>query len=170
MTKEGYDTAHLVSVLQGFRKRYPNLEVILEPGSAFMWRTGDLISSVVDIVEKGDVRTAIMDVSFACHMPDCLEMPYKPIISEALDDSMEGRSYRLGGNSCLSGDFAGDWKFPETLKAGDVLTFEDMNHYTNVKTTMFNGIDHPAIYLKPTDGKPVLLRRFGFEDYESRMC
>lgn len=170
MTREGYDTEHLISILTGFRERYPHLEVILEPGSAFMWRTGDLISSVVDVVEKGDIRTAIMDVSFSCHMPDCLEMPYKPIVSEALGDDAEGIGYRLGGNSCLSGDFVGDWKFPETLKAGDVLTFEDMNHYTNVKTTMFNGINHPAVYLKPTDGKPLLLRRFGFVDYESRMC
>lgn len=170
MTREGYDSEHLIALLKDFSSRYPNLELFMEPGSAFMWRTGDLISSVVDVVEKGDIRTAIVDVSFACHMPDCLEMPYKPAISEALpDDSPGGIPYRLGGNSCLSGDFVGDWKFAEPLKEDDVLTLEDMNHYTTVKTTMFNGIDHPSIYLKPTDGNPILLRKYGFEDYESRM-
>jgi len=170
MTRKGYDINHLMALLRDFRRRYPNLEVFMEPGSAFMWRTGDLIAGVVDVVEKGSIRTAIVDVSFACHMPDCLEMPYKPAISEALpDDSGEGIPYRLGGNSCLSGDYVGDWRFPSPLKPGDVLTLEDMNHYTTVKTTMFNGIDHPAIYLKPREGAPVLLRRFGFSDYESRM-
>lgn len=170
LTREGYDVAHLVRILKEFRLRHPNLDVILEPGSAFMWRTGDLISSVVDVVDKGAVKTAVMDVSFACHMPDCLEMPYKPVVSEALpDDSPEGIPYRLGGNSCLSGDYTGDWKFATPLSPGDVLTLEDMNHYTTVKTNMFNGIDHPAIYFKPIDSDPVCLRKFTFEDYEARM-
>ena len=170
MTREGYDTAHLVNLIKRFRSRYPNLEVILEPGSAFTWRTGDLIASVVDVVENQGVRTAILDVSFACHMPDTLEMPYKPAVSEALPDgASDGFVYRFGGNSCLSGDFMGDWRFSQPLEAGQRLTFEDMNHYTTVKTNMFNGISHPDIVFVPSEGEPRYLRRFGYEDYKNRM-
>ncbi len=170
MTRAGYDTAHLVSVLRGFKARHPNLEVILEPGSAFTWRTGDLITSVVDVVENQGVKTAIVDVSFACHMPDTLEMPYKPAITEALaepDPSMP--TYRLGGNSCLSGDYVGDWSFVRPLQAGDRLRLEDMNHYTTVKTTMFNGISHPSIVLYRASGECEVLREFTYQDYKSRM-
>lgn len=170
MTRAGYDTAHLVSVLRGFKARHPNLEVILEPGSAFTWRTGDLITSVVDVVENQGVKTAIVDVSFACHMPDTLEMPYKPAITEALaepDPSMP--TYRLGGNSCLSGDYVGDWSFVRPLQAGDRLRLEDMNHYTTVKTTMFNGISHPSIVLCRASGECDVLREFTYQDYKSRM-
>ena len=170
MTRAGYDTAHLVSVLRGFKARHPNLEVILEPGSAFTWRTGDLITSVVDVVGNQGVKTAIVDVSFACHMPDTLEMPYKPAITEALaepDPSMP--TYRLGGNSCLSGDFVGDWSFVRPLQAGDRLRLEDMNHYTTVKTTMFNGISHPSIVLCRASGECEVLREFTYQDYKSRM-
>ncbi|WP_303299169.1 carboxynorspermidine decarboxylase [Muribaculum intestinale] len=166
MTRAGYDTAHLVSVLRGFKARHPNLEVILEPGSAFTWRTGDLITSVVDVVENQGVKTAIVDVSFACHMPDTLEMPYKPAITEALaepDPSMP--TYRLGGNSCLSGDYVGDWSFVRPLQAGDRLRLEDMNHYTTVKTTMFNGISHPSIVLCRASGECEVLREFTYQDY-----
>ncbi len=149
MTREGYDTDHLVKLLRGFKQRYPWIQVILEPGSAFTWRTGDLITSVVDVVENDGISTAIIDASFACHMPDTLEMPYKPIITESLgQEPVAGKpTYRLGGNSCLSGDFTGDWSFDAPLKTGDRLTLEDMNHYTTVKTTMFNGISHPSIWL-----------------------
>ena len=170
MPRAGYDTAHLVSVLRGFKARHPNLEVILEPGSAFTWRTGDLITSVVDVVENQGVKTAIVDVSFACHMPDTLEMPYKPAITEALaepDPSMP--TYRLGGNSCLSGDYVGDWSFVRPLQAGDRLRLEDMNHYTTVKTTMFNGISHPSIVLCRASGECEVLREFTYQDYKSRM-
>lgn len=170
MTRAGYDTTHLVSVLRGFKARHPNLEVILEPGSAFTWRTGDLITSVVDVVENQGVKTAIVDVSFACHMPDTLEMPYKPAITEALaepDPSMP--TYRLGGNSCLSGDYVGDWSFVRPLQAGDRLRLEDMNHYTTVKTTMFNGISHPSIVLCRASGECEVLREFTYQDYKSRM-
>lgn len=170
MTRSGYDTDHLVSLLRGFKERYPWLDVVLEPGSAFMWRTGDLIVTVVDIVENQGVKTAIIDASFACHMPDCLEMPYKPIISEALPDVDHSKpTYRLGGNSCLSGDFVGDWSFERPLKVGDCLTLEDMNHYTTVKTTMFNGIDHPSIALCDDNGMCRILRQFTYDDYKSRM-
>lgn len=167
MTREGYDTHRLVSLLRGFRSRHPNLRVILEPGSAWTWRTGDLITQVVDIVENQGIKTAIVDVSFACHMPDTLEMPYQPLISEAVAGAPF--SYRLGGNSCLSGDYAGDWQFAEPLVPGRRLTLEDMNHYTTVKTTMFNGIAHPAIVLCRADGECVTLREFTYDDYKSRM-
>lgn len=170
MTREGYDTDHLVRLLSDFRRRHPHLRIILEPGSAFTWRTGDLVTSVVDVVENDGVRTAIIDASFACHMPDTLEMPYKPFITESLpDDAPNGIRYRLGGNSCLSGDYKGDWLFAEPLKTGDRLTMEDMNHYTTVKTTMFNGIDHPSIVLCRTDGQCEYLRRYTYDDYKSRM-
>ena len=170
MTRKGYDTDHLISLIKGFKKRHPNLHVILEPGSAFTWRTGDLIATVLDIVENSGIMTAIVDVSFACHMPDCLEMPYKPTITEALPDvDADKPTYRIGGNSCLSGDFVGDWSFEQPLKVGDILTFEDMNHYTTVKTNMFNGIQHPALYLQRNDGTIQCLRCYTYEDYKNRM-
>lgn len=170
MTRKGYNTEHLISLLKGFNAKYPNLKLILEPGSAFTWRTGDLISSVVDVVSNSGIKTAIVDVSFACHMPDCLEMPYQPTISESLPETDNTKpTYRIGGNSCLSGDFVGDWSFEHELKEGDILTFEDMNHYTTVKTHMFNGIQHPAILFQDKDSKVEVLREFTYEDYKSRM-
>lgn len=167
MTREGYDTDHLVELLKGFRERHPNLKVILEPGSAWTWRTGDLVTSVVDVVENDSVKTAIIDASFACHMPDCLEMPYKPAITES--DERGQLKYRLGGNSCLSGDYVGDWHFNQPLRAGDRLTLEDMNHYTTVKTTMFNGLQHPDIVLCNAEGDCRVIRHFTFDDYKNRM-
>lgn len=169
MTREGYDVDHLILLLKGFRSRYPWLQVVLEPGSAFTWRTGDLITEVLDVVENQGVSTAIIDASFACHMPDCLEMPYKPAITESVEEAEGLPRYRLGGNSCLSGDYVGDWCFKEPLKAGDRLTLEDMNHYTTVKTTMFNGIQHPAMVLCDSSGNCSYLRRFDYEDYKNRM-
>ena len=170
MTRAGYDVEGLITLLQGFERRWPGLHVILEPGSAFTWRTGDLVTSVMDTVENQGVRTAIIDASFACHMPDCLGMPYKPAVSEALpDDASHGLEYRLGGNSCLSGDFCGFWRFAEPLVPGRRLTLEDMNHYTTVKTNMFNGLQHPSIYFCAADGNLSLLREFTYEDYRSRM-
>lgn len=167
MTREGYGTDHLVELLKGFRERHPNLKVILEPGSAWTWRTGDLVTSVVDVVENDSVKTAIIDASFACHMPDCLEMPYKPAITES--DERGQLKYRLGGNSCLSGDYVGDWHFNQPLRAGDRLTLEDMNHYTTVKTTMFNGLQHPDIVFCNAEGDCRVIRHFTFDDYKNRM-
>ena len=167
MTREGYDRDRLVEILRGFKERHPHLKVILEPGSAWTWRTGDLISEVVDVVENQGVRTAIMDVSFACHMPDTLEMPYQPNITESCADG--AYEYNLGGNSCLSGDFCGPWRFDHPLQPGERLTLEDMNHYTTVKTTMFNGIQHPAIVLERQDGEREVLREYTYEDYKRRM-
>lgn len=171
MTKSGYDTEHLIGLIQSLKSRYPNLHVILEPGSAHTWRTGVLVSTIQDIVENHGIRTAILDVSFACHMPDCLEMPYKPFIIGASSEPEENAfSYRMGGNSCLSGDFVGDWYFDRPLRVGDRIIFEDMNHYTNVKTNMFNGISHPSVALRTADGQIRIIRRYTYEDYLNRMC
>jgi len=169
MTREGYDTDHLISLLKSFKAKYPHLHVILEPGSAFAWRTGVLVSSVVDIVENKGIKTALLDVSFACHMPDCLEMPYKPSILGATDTIPGKPTYRMGGNSCLSGDYIGDWSFEEELKIGDRIVFDDMIHYTMVKTTMFNGVSHPSIGMWTTGNEFNLIREFGYDDYKNRM-
>ena len=169
MTRKDYDIEHLIRVLNEFHNDYPNLEIIMEPGSAFTWQTGDLVTKVLDVVDNSDIKTAIIDASFACHMPDCLEMPYRPVIETALDDAEEGFRYRIGGNSCLSGDFIDGWTFEKELLPGDYLTFKDMNHYTTVKTNMFNGIQHPSIWWNPIEGEPVCLRKFTYEDYKNRM-
>ena len=196
MTRKDYDVDLLVRLMQDFRSRYPWLKVILEPGSAFAWQTGPLVSHVVDIVEDKGIRTAILDVSFTCHMPDCLEMPYFPDVRNALhvdENSPLGQwplatngtqelstlnsqlstlnypPYRLGGNSCLSGDYMGYWQFDHELQVGEEVIFEDMIHYTTVKTNMFNGVRHPSIGMLHEDGQLEILREFGYEDYENRM-
>lgn len=175
MTRKGYDINHLVKILRDFRHRHPNLEIIMEPGSAFAWQTGDLIASVVDIVEDKGIKTAILNVSFTCHMPDCLEMPYQPEVEGALSLGNEIKNitdeniFRLGGNSCLSGDFMGYWLFPNGLNVGDEIIFKDMIHYTTVKTTMFNGIQHPSICMKRHNGNIQMLREYKFEDYRDIM-
>ena len=170
MTREGYNIRHLEQVLGAFQGAYPNLDIILEPGSAWCWQTGDLEATVVDVVSNSGINTAIVDVSFACHMPDCLEMPYKPKITQALDEVDPSKpTYRMGGNSCLSGDYVGDWSFEKPLKIGDRITFEDMNHYTTVKTNMFNGVQHPSILFKRLDGSVEVLREFDYLDYKTRM-
>ena len=176
VTRADYDIERLVRVMQGFHERYPHLKVIFEPGSAFAWQTGPLVSSVVDIVEDKGIRTAILDVSFTCHMPDCLEMPYYPDVRgaehiESHQSIANGQEpiYRLGGNSCLAGDFMGYWRFPKDLQVGDEVIFEDMIHYTTVKTNTFNGITHPSLCMLHADGQLELLRRFTYEDYRNRM-
>lgn len=177
VTRKGYNTTLLVSILKDFKNKYPNLRIILEPGSAFAWQTGPLVSQVVDIVENHGIKTAILNVSFTCHMPDCLEMPYHPAVrgAETLEDAVEpgvaaeASVYRLGGNSCLSGDYMGYWHFPNPLKVGDIVIFEDMIHYTTVKTNMFNGIHHPALKIEKLDGSIQTLREYHYEDYRDRM-
>ena len=173
MTRKDYDVELLVAILQDFHKKYPWLKVILEPGSAFAWQTGPLVAQVVDIVEDKGIKTAILDVSFTCHMPDCLEMPYQPEVRGAesveMEQAIEKNTYRLGGNSCLSGDFMGSWRFDHPLKIGEKLIFEDMIHYTTVKTNMFNGITHPSISMLKSDGKLQKMRVFGYSDYKNRM-
>ena len=180
MTREGYNVGLLVDTIRRLRERYPGLHVILEPGSAFAWQTGPLVASVVDVVVNHGVRTAILDVSFTCHMPDCLEMPYWPVVrgAETIEDAecrMSSRDdnggyvYRLGANSCLSGDFLSSWRFDHELRVGEKIVFEDMIHYTTVKTCMFNGIQHPTIAFFSSDGKTEVLRKYTYEDYENRM-
>lgn len=179
MTRKDYDIQLLIDTLRSFCQRHPHLHVILEPGSAFLWQTGPLVSQVVDIVEDKGIRTAILNVSFACHMPDCLEGPYWPAVRHAQTfESEDGRPierdglkniYRLGGSSCLSGDFMGYWNFDHELHIGENVIFEDMIHYTTVKTNMFNGVTHPTIAMAHTDGELEVLREYGYEDYKSRM-
>jgi carboxynorspermidine decarboxylase len=170
ITRDDYDVEHLIGLLRNFKKKYPNLEIILEPGAAFVWQTGVLVSSVVDIVENRGIKTAILDVSFTCHMPDCLEMPYKPVVRGAYQEIKEGKpTCRLGGNSCLSGDYIGDWSFDKELQIGDRIVFEDMIHYTMVKTNFFNGIPHPDLCMWKEDGSLEIYRRFGYEDYKNRI-
>ena len=172
MTREGYDIELLVKTLQGLHNRYPQLKIIMEPGSAFAWQTGYLLAKVVDIVENKAIKTAILNVSFTCHMPDCLEMPYHPAVRGAkvrLDTDKGETIYRLGGNSCLSGDFMSAWEFEKPLKIGDEVIFEDMIHYTTVKTNMFNGISHPSIGMMHSDGRFELFRKYKYEDYRDRM-
>ena len=180
MTRKGYNVPLLVETIRGLRQRYPNLRIILEPGSAFAWQTGPLVSSVVDIVENHGIRTAILDVSFTCHMPDCLEMPYWPAVrgAETIEDpeghvtseqDNDGYVYRLGANSCLSGDFLSSWRFDHPLQIGEQIIFEDMIHYTTVKTCMFNGIHHPSLTILRKDGTHELLREYSYADYRDRM-
>ena len=178
MTRKDYNVELLIQTLRDFHARWPHLHMILEPGSAFAWQTGPLVASVVDIVENHGIRTAILDVSFTCHMPDCLEMPYHPVVrgAQLIDEStptpgtsLSSFPYRLGGNSCLSGDFMGTWLFPHPLAVGDEIIFEDMIHYTTVKTTTFNGVHHPSIVLERLDGTREILREYTYEDYKNRM-
>jgi carboxynorspermidine decarboxylase len=168
LTRKGYDTRHLIQMIKDFKKR-TGLHVILEPGSAFAWETGELVATVEDIVVNRGIKTALLDVSFTAHMPDCLEMPYKPGVLNA-SDPVEGKPiYRLGGNSCLSGDYMGEWSFDKELKYGDRIIFLDMIHYTMVKTTTFNGVHHPSIGIWTMDGKFRLIRKFDYEDYKGRL-
>ena len=169
MTRKDYDVDHLIKLLKGLHERYPQLRIILEPGSAFAWQTGVLTARVVDIVENRGIKTAILNVSFTCHMPDCLEMPYQPVITGARFGKDGPYVYRMGGNSCLSGDFIGSWSFDHPLEIGELIVLEDMIHYTTVKTTMFNGIQHPSIGLWTCDGQAVLYRRYTYWDYKDRM-
>ena len=169
MTRKDYDTEHLIRLLQGLKSRYPHMRIILEPGSAFTWQTGVLTSEVVDIVESRGIKTAILNVSFTCHMPDCLEMPYQPAVRGAEMGNEGPYVYRLGGNSCLSGDYMGLWSFDHELHIGERIVFEDMIHYTMVKTNMFNGIHHPAIALWTKEETAEIYKEFSYEDYRDRM-
>jgi carboxynorspermidine decarboxylase len=168
MTRKGYDTDHLIKILKRFREKH-GVHLILEPGSAFAWETGELVSTIEDIVERDGILTAILNVSFTAHMPDCLEMPYKPVIIGAFEPTAGKPTYRLGGNSCLSGDVMGEWSFHKELKPGDTIIFWDMIHYTMVKTTTFNGVPHPSIGIWDKNNKFRLIRKFGYEDYKVRL-
>lgn len=173
MTRANYNVDLLIEILTNFKKKYPHLHIILEPGSAFAWQTGTLVTQVVDIVENQGIKTAIINASFTCHMPDCLEMPYHPRIRNAqhIDEHSTSHPYiyRIGGNSCLSGDYMGYWVFDKPLSINEHIIFEDMIHYTTVKTNMFNGISHPSIALLHKDSELEFLREYTYEDYKTRM-
>lgn len=168
MTREGYNHEHLIAQLKRLKETY-QIDIILEPGSAIAWQTGYLKSSVLDIVDAQGVDVAILDVSFAAHMPDTLEMPYKPRIWGATDP-IEGKpSYRMGGMTCLAGDFKGDYSFDKKLQIGDTIVFDDMIHYTMVKTTTFNGVGLPSIGIWKENDEFQLIKSFGFETYKDRI-
>jgi len=168
ITREGYDIDGLVELVRYFKGKY-GLEVYLEPGEAVAIGTGVLVSEVLDVVHN-QMDIAILDVSATCHMPDCLEMPYRPGITGGCNPGEKAHTYRLGGPSCLAGDVIGDWSFEQPLKPGDRLAFEDMAHYTMVKTTTFNGIQHPAICTyEPDTGVLEVKRRFGYQDFRSKL-
>ncbi len=169
MTRDGYDTDHLIGLLRAFREKY-NVDIILEPGSAIAWRTGVLVSTVLDVFTNQGIDVAILDTSFAAHMPDTLEMPYKPRVLGAYHEPVAGKpTYRLGGMTCLAGDFMGDYSFDEPLKVGDQLVFDDMIHYTMVKTTTFNGVNLPAIGIMRENGEFELIRQYGYESFKDRL-
>ncbi|WP_137166093.1 carboxynorspermidine decarboxylase [Salinimonas lutimaris] len=168
MTREGYDVEHLINTLSAFKARYPHLDVILEPGSAVAWQTGPLIAEVVDVVHNdGDI--AILDISATAHMPDVLEMPYRPAVVNADMPGVKAHDVKLGGNSCLAGDVIDTYSFDRPLQAGDRLQFEDMMHYTMVKTTFFNGVEHPSIGILRASGEFELVRQFSYEDFKGRL-
>lgn len=168
ITDSGYDVELLVKLIKRMREKY-DLDIILEPGAAVAWRTGVLVASVEDILERHGVRTLMLNVSFAAHMPDCLEMPYKPRVQGARDPQDGETGWRLGGMTCLAGDFVGDYVFEQEPRVGDRIVFEDMMHYTLVKTTMFNGVSHPSIAVHHEDGRFELIRAFTYDDYRQRM-
>ncbi|MDD2580494.1 MAG: carboxynorspermidine decarboxylase [Desulfuromonadaceae bacterium] len=168
ITREGYDIDGLVDLVKYFREKY-RLTVYLEPGEAVAIGTGILVGEVLDVVNNG-VDNAILDVSATCHMPDIIEMPYRPVIDGGFDPGEKPHTYRLGGASCLAGDIIGDWSFEKPLRPGDRLAFEDMAHYTMVKTTTFNGIQHPHICtFEPESGELKVVRSFGYEDFKQRL-
>lgn len=168
ITREGYDIDGLVELVTYFKNKY-GVEVYLEPGEAIAIGTGLLVSEVLDVVHN-QMDIAILDVSATCHMPDILEMPYRPDITGGFKAGEKPYTYRLGGPSCLAGDVIGDWSFDQPLKAGDRLVFEDMAHYTMVKTTTFNGIQHPHICIfEPDTGQLQVVRSFGYPDFKSKL-
>ena len=167
ITKPDYDMALLVKTLRDLQRRYPHLTLYLEPGEAAAVDTGVLVATVLDIHHNA-LPLALLDVSATCHMPDVLEMPYRPTIHGAGAPGEKAHTYRLGGPTCLAGDVLGDWSFDQPLKPGDRLVFADMAHYTMVKTTLFNGVKHPSLAL--WDGNELrVVRRFGYEDFRDRL-
>lgn len=168
MTHADYDVDKLIERIIRFKAKW-NKQVYLEPGGAIAWRTGPLITSVLDIVPTDGLDVAILDISATAHMPDVLEMPYRPTITAAAAANAKPHTYRLGGTSCLAGDVIGDYAFDEPLEIGSRLIFEDMIHYTMVKTTMFNGVRHPDIGIWRSDNRFELVRRFNYEDFRDRL-
>lgn len=168
ITRPGYDLDTLCKVIKHFREKYA-LDVYLEPGEAVALHTGALVVTVFDLLESGGVTNAILDTSATCHMPDVLEMPYRPRVLDAGMPDEHAHTYRLGGMSCLAGDVIGDYSFAQPLKVGQRLVFLDMAHYTMVKTTTFNGVPLPAIALFDPRGGSKLVRTFGYAEYRDRL-
>jgi carboxynorspermidine decarboxylase len=168
MTRKGYDVEHLITTLKAFKTKYPNLHIVMEPGSAVAWQCGPLIAEVVDIVENED-KILILDISATAHMPDVLEMPYRPVITGAGLADEKAFTYKIGGNSCLAGDVMEAYSFDQALVPGSRLIFEDMLHYTMVKTTFFNGVQHPGIGILRKNGEFEMIREFSYEDFKGRL-
>lgn len=168
ITRKDYHRDQLVELLNNFKARYPHLEVIMEPGEAIGWQTGELVANVVDLVHN-EMDIAILNVSVSAHMPDCLEMPYRPNVTGADLPGVKKFTYKLTGNTCLAGDQLGDFSFGKPLQVGDKIIFEDMIHYTMVKTTFFNGVRHPNIGMFDMDGKFHLLHEFTYEQFKEKL-
>ncbi len=167
ITKPGYDIPALITCIRRFKAKY-NVEVYLEPGEAVALNAGYLTARVLDIVDNG-MKIAILDASAACHMPDVIEMPYRPPLHGAGQPGEKAHTYRLAGPTCLAGDIIGDYSFDHPLQPGDMLVFEDMAIYTMVKNNTFNGMPLPGIVLMHTDGKTEIIRSFGYADFKNRL-
>lgn len=167
ITKPGYDISALVDCIRSFKAKY-GVEVYLEPGEAVALNAGYLVTRVLDIVHNG-MDIAILDASAACHMPDVIEMPYRPPLYGAGQPGEKAHTCRLAGPTCLAGDVIGDYSFDQPLQTGDLLVFEDMAIYTMVKNNTFNGMALPDIVLRHTDGNMETVRTFGYEDFKNRL-
>ena len=169
ITDPEYDFDHLTRLLNQFSERHKHIELIMEPGAAIALNAGFLKTSVQDVVQSGGIQTAIIDASITAHMPDCLEMPFQPLINEGEISEKGPFVYRIGGNSCLSGDFLPPYSFEAELQVGDNIHFLDQIHYTLVKTTFFNGVDHPALGLLHENGSFELIKQFSYEEYKEKL-
>ncbi len=168
ITREDYNVSGLIKLLKDFKKRYPHLKVYLEPGEAVGWQTGYLVATVLDVIKNG-MNLAILDTSAEAHMPDTLAMPYRADIRNSGIANEKEFTYRLGGNTCLSGDIIGDYSFDKPLEIGDKIILEDMIHYTMVKTTTFNGIKLPSIVIKLSNDCYQVVNNFGYNEYKGRL-
>jgi len=168
ITRKDYEVEKLIQLIVSFKKRYPGIDVILEPGEAVGWQTGELVATVGDLVYN-ELDIAILNISVSAHMPDCLEMPYRPLVRGSGLAQEKKFTYKLTGNTCLAGDVIGDYSFDEPLKVGDQIIFEDMIHYTMVKTTFFNGVRHPDIGIWTKENQFKLVRHFTYEQFRDKL-
>lgn len=168
ITRKDYDVERLIKVILEFRKKHPHIEVILEPGEAVGWQTGELVATVGDLIHN-EVDIAILNISVSAHMPDCLEMPYRPMVLGSGLAQEKKFTYKLTGNTCLAGDVIGDYSFDRPLQVGDRVVFDDMIHYTMVKTTFFNGVRHPDIGIWTAQNEFNLVHRFTYEQFKNKL-